>query len=491
MRQVQANQLQLSEIEIANIKFDSRSRDDIPQLLKGLQYLYVNEAIRAEVFQILESLVPKNMNAKNGRPGMLLWNILVMGVLRLNLSWDYDRLLEMLNHHQTIREMLGHHFYNDDVEPYKLQTLKDNVSLLTTDVIDQINQVVVKSGHKALKKREKTLKGRCDSFVVETDVLFLTYINLLWDAIRKVVTLTASLCQKEGLTHWRQSEFNLRQIKRRYRKVQKIKHATSKDENKREVQQVAVIKAHKIYLLRAEKLIVKAKLTLPECSESNELVMLKKNQIKDVIVHAERQIDQINRRVIQGKKIPHEEKVFSLFEGHTQWISKGKAGIPVELGLRVCILEDQNGFILNHRVMEKETDDKIAVIMVVDAQMSFPDLKSCSFDKGFHFRTNQVDLKAHPELVVLPKKGRLNKEDKAQEYSDDFQVERRQHSAVESGINALDVHGLDTCPDYGIEGFKRYVALAVLARNIQKLGIALRKQEKNEEQCRQRRKCVA
>jgi IS5 family transposase len=136
MRQVQANQLQLSEIEIANIKFDSRSRDDIPQLLKGLQYLYVNEAIRAEVFQILESLVPKNMNAKNGRPGMLLWNILVMGVLRLNLSWDYDRLLEMVNHHQTIREMLGHHFYNDDVEPYKLQTLKDNVSLLTTDVID-------------------------------------------------------------------------------------------------------------------------------------------------------------------------------------------------------------------------------------------------------------------------------------------------------------------------------------------------------------------
>jgi IS5 family transposase len=158
MRQVQANQLQLSEIEIANIKFDSRSRDDIPQLLKGLQYLYVNEAIRAEVFQILESLVPKDVNAKNGRPGMLLWNILVMGVLRLNLNWDYDRLLEMVNHHRIIREMLGHHFYDDNVEPYKLQTLKDNVSLLTTDVIDQINQVVVKSGHKALKKREKNVK---------------------------------------------------------------------------------------------------------------------------------------------------------------------------------------------------------------------------------------------------------------------------------------------------------------------------------------------
>jgi IS5 family transposase len=107
------------------------------------------------------------------------------------------------------------------------------------------------------------------------------------------VTLTASLCQKEGLTHWRQSEFNLRQIKRRHRKVQKIKHVTPKDDSKREVQQVAVIEAHKIYLLRAE-----------------------------------RQIDQISRRVIQVRYILHEEKVFSLFEGHTKWISKGKADVP-------------------------------------------------------------------------------------------------------------------------------------------------------------------
>jgi hypothetical protein len=298
------------------------------------------------------------------------------------------------------------------------------------------------------------------------------------------VILIASLSQKEDLTEWRQSEFNLRQIKRRYRKVQKIKHSTSKDESKQEAQQEAVIEAYKTYLLRAEELILKTKPTLPKCRSSSELAILNKIQIEDFIVHAERQIDQIKRRVIQGKKIPHEEKVFSLFEGHTEWISKGKAGVPVELGLRVCILEDQNGFILHHRVMEKETDDKIAVNMVTDAQKNFPNLKSCSFDKGFHSRTNQVDLKAHLALVVLPKKGRLNKEDKTGEYSDDFQVERRQHLAVESSINALEVHGLDKCPDHGIAGFKRYVALAVLARNIQKLVAELRKQEKKEEERR-------
>jgi hypothetical protein len=117
--------------------------------------LYVNETIRTEVFKILESLAPKDVNAKNGRQGMLSWNILVMGVLQLNLNWDYDRLLEMVNHHRIIRDMLGCHFYNDNVDSHKLQTLKVNVSLLTTDVIDQINQVVEKSGHKALNKTRK------------------------------------------------------------------------------------------------------------------------------------------------------------------------------------------------------------------------------------------------------------------------------------------------------------------------------------------------
>ncbi len=43
--------------------------------------------------------------------------------------------------------------------------------------------------------------------------------------------------------------------------------------------------------------------------------------------HAERQIDQIRRRVIGGERIPHDEKVFSIFEEHTQWIRKGKAEV--------------------------------------------------------------------------------------------------------------------------------------------------------------------
>jgi len=56
---------------------------------------------------------------------------------------------------------------------------------------------------------------------------------------------------------------------------------------------------------------------------------------------------------------------------------------------------------------------------------------------------------------------------------------RKQHSAVESAINALEVHGLDKCPDHGIDAFERYVALAVLSRNIQKLGTIKRDAERH------------
>lgn len=152
MRQVQPLQLHLGEIDIASIQFDPRSRDDIPQLLRGLQYLYTERKTRQSLFQLLEAITPEAVDADNGRPGLSLWKILVMGTLRLNLNWDYDRLLEMVNNHKTIREMLGHGLHDED-ERYKLQTLKDNVRLLTPELLDLINQLVVGTGHRVLKKK--------------------------------------------------------------------------------------------------------------------------------------------------------------------------------------------------------------------------------------------------------------------------------------------------------------------------------------------------
>ena len=152
MRAFEPRLWQLGEASIAEVELDPDSRDDIPQLLYGLQHLYITRTLREEVFRILDGLIPEEVDRNTGRPGMALWRILVLGVLRLNLNWDYDRLHEMVNQHRSIRQMLGHGL-SDDGEIYHLQTLKDNVSLLTPEILDRINRVVVKAGHQLVKKK--------------------------------------------------------------------------------------------------------------------------------------------------------------------------------------------------------------------------------------------------------------------------------------------------------------------------------------------------
>jgi len=155
MRYVENPQLVLGEDKIARIQFDPRSRDDIPQLLMGLQHLYLTPSLREQVFAILETAIPPHVDPSNGRPGMELWKVLVLGSLRLSLNCDYDRVHELANNHKTLRQMLGHGWLDEECQ-YSLQTIKDNVRLLTPEILDQINQVVIKAGHRALKKVPQT-----------------------------------------------------------------------------------------------------------------------------------------------------------------------------------------------------------------------------------------------------------------------------------------------------------------------------------------------
>jgi len=121
--------------------------------------------------------------------------------------------------------------------------------------------------------------------------------------------------------------------------------------------------------------------------------------------------------------------------------------------------------------------------MVRGALERFCNLIGCSLDKGFYSPSNRKELDKILGKVVLPKKGKLSRADKEREYSEEFIKDKRIHPAVESSINALENHGLDRCPDHGIDGFKRYVALSVTARNIQMLGQIV--QEKRLQKMRQ------
>ncbi len=236
-----------------------------------------------------------------------------------------------------------------------------------------------------------------------------------------------------------------------------------------------IIDAHQEYIDLVRQYVDRAKASITILNNMGMGNIARIMLIEHFISHAERQIDQIQKRVVKGETIPHHEKIFSIFEEHTEWISKGKAGVPQELGLKVCILEDQYGFILHHHIMENQTDDKIAVDMIIETKKKFAALNGCSFDKGFHSPENHKDLKQLLDHVILPRKGKLSKAAKKIEHSEEFIHGRRKHAAVESAINALENHALDRCPDHGLHGFKRYVALAVLARNIQILGAKIQK----------------
>lgn len=489
MRKVIEPQMQLGEEAIGAIRLDPKSRDDIPQLLQGLQHLYITPEVRKRVFAILEEVLPtrksegenNKADPNTGRPGMPQWTILVLGVLRLGLNADYDRIQELSNQHSTLRQMLGHSDWADKTH-YELQTIKDNLRLFTPEILDRINQEVVRAGHQALKKSlEDDIVARADSFVVETDVHFPTDINLLLDAIRKTIDICVKLSEENGLSGWRQHAYHQRQFKKQYRQVQRLKHSTSKDENKRQRKQEEIQQAHRIYLELAQSHLARAEQTCQQLPCNSSIIKIRRQELDNYRGHARRQIDQIDQRVLQGKRILHEEKVFSLFEPHTEWICKGKAGVPVELGLRVNVVEDRDRFILHHQVMEKVTDDRVAITMVDETLQRFPTLRAISMDKGFHSPANQLALKERLACVVLPKKGRRSQADKARESEPEFIQLRKEHSAVESAINALEQHGLDKCPDHGIDGFKRYIGLAVVARNIQRLGAVLRQQEQEKE----------
>ena len=92
MRKVMDMQVKIGEKDISDVELDLTSRDEIPKVLIGLQHIYSDPEVREEVFGILEKLIPEGTDPRNGRCGMDLCNILVLGMIRLSCNFDYDKV---------------------------------------------------------------------------------------------------------------------------------------------------------------------------------------------------------------------------------------------------------------------------------------------------------------------------------------------------------------------------------------------------------------
>ncbi len=194
----------------------------------------------------------------------------------------------------------------------------------------------------------------------------------------------------------------------------------------------------------------------------------------------EKHIDLVERRLIKGEKIPHEEKIFSIFETYTEWISKGKLNNKVELGKRLSITTDQFGLIVDYHLHEKLTDSEVVLEIAYRVLKNYI-VDTWSFDKGYWNKENKYLLKDEVRKLIMPKKGKPNKDEKAEEQGKEFKKFRKSHSAVESNINELEHRGLGRCPDRGYKSFKRYIGIGITAYNLHKIGKHIIEEEREKE----------
>ena len=202
--------------------------------------------------------------------------------------------------------------------------------------------------------------------------------------------------------------------------------------------------------------------------------------LKIFMARTEQVRDTACRRVLHDESVPNNEKLFSIFEPHTQLYKRGKAGEPIQFGRLVLVYEDAAGFVIHHHLLPRDAQDEDVVVEQtrIAQQKMGGRMKQVSFDRGFHTPKNQTELAeivAHP---CLPKPGVKQAAQQQETATIEFREARQRHPGVESAIGALQRgNDLERCRDHSEVGFRRYVALGILGRNLHVLGKLLIAQE--------------
>lgn len=464
MRKAHCTQARLDCDAIAFLELNLQCRDEIIPILFALKHIYLQPQLRDEILHLVAGDVNAESSSDHGREGLDYWQILVLAAVRLGCNLKYDRLQDLAENHRKLRHLLGIGDW-DEATSLDWRRLRDNICLVKPQTIARIYQRVAREGHRLDAEAAKT--ARVDSFVMETNIHYPTESSLLWDGLRKIIELCALVAAELDLSGWRQQAHLRRKVKSLCREIARVSRSKAPKSK---------AKLKRLYaklLARTEKILQRAE-NLVENADSSDLATAGRLEQIRVFIERTRQVSgTAHRRVILGEQVPNEDKLFSIFEPHTQLYRRGKAGQENQFGRLAMICEDGAGFITHHYLLKRDEQDADVAVpqtRIVQERLEGA-IEEISFDRGFHSQENEKELQKIVAEPCLPKRGVNEYAEQMNNASVKFRAARQRHPGVESAIGALQAgNGLKRSRDRTELGFERYLCLAILGRNLHVLG---------------------
>ena len=289
---------------------------------------------------------------------------------------------------------------------------------------------------------------RLDTTVYETNIHYPTDSSLLWDSFRTLARLLQQI----------QQELPQLALKHRFhvKKVKKLAYFIARNGGSNNKS-----KKHKVKSTY-RKLIERVS-WIAEIAREALIILDRAGYEAELLAHyipiAERIISQAEQRVCHGIVVAADEKVYSLFEEHTELLKRGKAGKPVEFGHKVLIAQTGEKFIHHYQVFPKRQEDKELLEPTLKAHKQLfgtgPDVLAT--DKGFYENMKQIiKLEKNIVTVSICKKGRRSQQEYERESTEQFKDGQRFRAGCEGSISVLKrVFKLGRCL---FKGFKNYAA---------------------------------
>jgi hypothetical protein len=471
----------LSTLPILEVELNLQCRDEIIPILRALQHIYGEPELRQEILKLVGQDVNRLSSRKRGRRGMDYWQVAVLAAVRLGCNLNFDKLQDLAEQHRALRQIMGIGAWDSHVR-FDWRRIRDNIDWLSPQTLRKINECIVAAGHRLAPEAAQSVRG--DSFVVETNIHYPTDSSLIGDGLRKVLQLGASLAAVLGIQGWRQSQHLLKKVRRLARVVNTA--TRSRARNKAERIQAAY---QPLFALADELLQRACDLERSSARPADVDAIALRQQLHHFRQLTERVCVYSKRRVLNGEAVPNSEKIFSLFEPHTELIRRGKVPEENQFGHSVLVIEDSVGFVCAYQVMPAGSQDRDVVapeLRKLQERLQGK-IRHASFDQAFHSPENQRQLAEIVAVPCVPIPGVYGAD---QRTNVEFRRARQNHPGIESAINALQAgNGLKRCRDRTEFGYERYIGLGVLGRNLHVLGkVLLSREARASEAARSKRK---